>query len=409
MKLWHFVGDVFEWLESRPHVSGVQRVALQLLWAGCAEDNAPDQPGPDDGVCTLAGSGRWLAPVSTGQALAFFRPWLRPTGSAGQGRRLAPRSDMLLWPGPDEHVLFAGLVWIPLYAEIFRRLSAFGIRFSVLVHDIIPLQRPDLASPEESARFSEWLGVTLTTADAILVSTQVTRDAIRTWACDRGLVIKGHISVIPFGTSHLASPDPGIGRPKALPADPNGFVLSVGTIDRRKNQTLLLTIWTRLLAELAAGRVPPLVLAGRPNLPGLEALTRGLSASGKLVILDNSTDEQLAWLYRNCLFTVFPSLCEGYGLPVAESLSHGKLCVASSLPEVRELTGDLVWYFNPLDADDAYGKLRLAIVDGTARAKAETRIAASFVPVSWSESLAAIRTAAMRLDDATYCDIRTRG
>lgn len=396
MKLWHFVGDVFEWLESRSQVSGVQRVALQLMSVGCAPDGEGGS-GSRDGVCTLATSGRWLAPVATGPALAFFRPWLPPIARADPGRRLMPRSDTLLWPRPDEHVLFAGLVWTPLYTEIFRRLSAFGIRFSVLVHDLIPVQRGDLASPEEAARFGEWLRVTLATADAILVTTRVTRDAIRTWASDRNLVIKGQVSVIPFGTSHLVSADSGRGtRPSLLPADPNGFVLSVGTIDRRKNQAFLLPIWTRLLDELGGGGTPRLVLAGRPNLPGLEALVRGLSAAGKLVILGNTTDDELAWLYRNCLFTVFPSLCEGYGLPVMESLSHGKVCVASSLPEVRELTGDLVWYFSPLDADDAYGQLKLAVVDGGRRAEAEARIAARFVPASWSESLAAIRAAGTR-------------
>jgi glycosyltransferase involved in cell wall biosynthesis len=402
MKLWHFVGDVFEWLGSRPHVSGVQRVALQLLAAGCVEFVYD----AGDGACMLAASRRWLVPIAADQALTFFRPWLQLPKFLDDHNRSEPEPGSLLWPGPGEHVLFAGLVWTPLYNEIFRRLSAFDIGFSVLIHDLIPIMYPEVVRPEESVRFAEWLRVVLASADNVFVSTKATRDAITNWASGHAVVVKSRIAVVPFGTSHFAASGWSVEhRPVALRPDPSGFVLSVGTIDRRKNQAILLPVWARLIAEKGAGQVPKLVLAGRSNLAGFKDLARNLIALDKLIALDAATDQELAWLYGNCLFTVFPSICEGYGIPVAESLAFGKLCVASDLREIQEFAGDLVWYFDPLAEDDVYERVRLAIDDDGRRAAAEARIQTDFVPTSWSETLAAIRAAAELQVPSRTCKI----
>jgi glycosyltransferase involved in cell wall biosynthesis len=392
-KIWHFAGDVFEWLESWPHVSGVQRVALQLMAAGCGPSP------PHDGVCVLAPSGRWLSPMPASEALAAFEPWLTP-GKAHDTRHRQPlarshQPDALLWPGPGQHVLFAGLVWTPRYLDLFSRLSAFGLRFSVLVHDIIPLQRPDLAAAGEPARFSDWLRAVLITADVVFVSTHVTRNAVIAWARQSGVVAKSRICVIPFGTSHLT----GLGaalvrRPSAAPDDAAGFVLSVGTIDRRKNQAILLRVWLRLIGQVGAPALPVLVLAGRPNLAGFDEAARLLKATGKLVVLDKATDGELAWLYRNCRFTLFPSLREGYGLPVAEGLAFGKLSIASDLPELREIAGDAIWTCDSRSELQLAACVRRGLEDNAGRAAAERRLQARGPGPSWEDSLAAIRDAA---------------
>jgi glycosyltransferase involved in cell wall biosynthesis len=61
-------------------------------------------------------------------------------------------------------------------------------------------------------------------------------------------------------------------------------------------------------------------------------------------------------IVRAC-FTVFPSLCEGWGLPIAESLAHGKFFVASNRTSIPEVGGDLIDYFDPSDDDDALAKI----------------------------------------------------
>jgi glycosyltransferase involved in cell wall biosynthesis len=68
---------------------------------------------------------------------------------------------------------------------------------------------------------------------------------------------------------------------------------------------------------------------------------------GDYRVLERVSDAQLALLYSACYFTVFPSRAEGYGLPVAESLGAGKLCVASNATSIPEVAGDLADYFDP--------------------------------------------------------------
>ena len=131
MRLWHCVGDAYAWLETWPQVSGVQRVALQLMAAGCG----PEAALPRDGVAVLSPSERWLAPVETGAALAAFAPWIGGTAAAERKVYRPPWIDTLLWPEPREHVLFAGLVWnsalrppIPTPERLGRRLFRAAAR-----------------------------------------------------------------------------------------------------------------------------------------------------------------------------------------------------------------------------------------------------------------------------------------
>lgn len=85
-------------------------------------------------------------------------------------------------------------------------------------------------------------------------------------------------------------------------------------------------VWARLLREKAYEDIPTLVFAGRPASM-VEDLMQQMENTeyldGKVRLIREPSDEELRGLYRNCLFTVFPSLYEGWGLPVTESLLLG--------------------------------------------------------------------------------------
>lgn len=118
------------------------------------------------------------------------------------------------------------------------------------------------------------------------------------------------------------------------------FWLSVGTLEPRKNLRRLLLAFARLSAETGEPRA--LVLAGGRGWKeeGLEEFVSGLGVRDSVRILGYVDDLALRWLYGNCFAFVYPSLAEGFGLPVVEALSLGAAVITSdttSLPEVAGL------------------------------------------------------------------------
>lgn len=379
-RLWFYIGDSIEWLSDHKRLTGVGRVSSELFLAASERTQ-----GPAALPCVLDQAGGTLALADQAAVLA----WLAEEERRGDGA--SPPAALAEGPQPGDHVFFTGLVWTPTFTGLFERLAQAGIRFSVLLHDIIPLEAPDSADTGQARDFAAWLACTLQNADNVFVSTAFVEGQVRRWALLNGIEIGAQIRRIAFGAS--AVPAEGSGTlagsdPRLAALRRESFVLSVGTIDRRKNQVALCRIWQRLAAGTPGGSLPQLVLAGRDDL-GLgdrRSVFADMIAAGQLLILEDLSDQDLAALYRSCLFTAFPSTREGYGLPVAESLMHGRLCLAADLPVIREHAGDLAWYFDPADEAASDALFARAIAEPEARRAAEAAIAAGFRPPRWAEA-----------------------
>jgi glycosyltransferase involved in cell wall biosynthesis len=137
-----------------------------------------------------------------------------------------------------------------------------------------------------------------------------------------------------------------------------------------------------------ADAVPALVFAGQIGWLVDDLLAELASSDyldGKIVLLPGLSDTELRQAYRSALFTVFPSLCEGWGLPVAESLAHGKFCVASNRTSIPEVGGDFVDYFDPLDDDDALAKIERLLLDPGYLTAREARLRSEYRPRAWAD------------------------
>jgi glycosyltransferase involved in cell wall biosynthesis len=104
------------------------------------------------------------------------------------------------------------------------------------------------------------------------------------------------------------------------------------------------------------------------------------------------SDAELCECYRSCLFTVFSSLCEGWGLPIAESLAQGKFCVASNRTSIPEVGGDLIDYFDPKNEDDAYAKIERLLLDSVYLTEREAQLRTEYRPRTWTDCLHALVT-----------------
>lgn len=377
--LWYYVGDTLEWFKAHDRVTGVGRVSTELLFSSLTSVAQLARP------CIIDPSETRLISISTSELDR------RVGDKLGRCFPNRPFSAKNRHPSPGDHIFFTGLVWTERFVHLFRQLDRSGIGFSVLVYDIIPLEQQKFTTKEQTDSFAVWLATTLQTADRVFVASAIVKDKILRWAALSGVQPRAKIVPITFGLSDLRSPadlPEVVAWPRLSAVRSNNFVLSVGTIDRRKNQVMLCRIWHRLKRAGLGKKLPQLVLVGRDDvgIGGDRSVFADLIESGDLLVLQGMSDAEMAALTRSCRFTAFASTSEGYGLPVAESIQFGKLCLTSNLPVVREHAGDLAWYFSTNDFDAAESIFRKAIEDDVALRAAEAKIAANFARPTWEDA-----------------------
>ncbi len=249
--------------------------------------------------------------------------------------RLTPR----LIAADGNRVIFA-----PNYLPSERFGRARGALVST-VHDLGYRMVPWSLQPETLERLEGALDQAWFRASRVITDSE----AVGREILSEGLAGADRVRVIPLGPAH-APPDP-----SSLPPLPAGvrppFGLWVGTLEPRKNLQPLLRAWRLLLRRLP--EAPALVLVGRFGWK-TETLRHEVEAAqreGWLRHLGYLSDGELAALYRAAAVFVFPSLYEGFGLPVLEALGAGAPVVASDLPVLRELAGDAAVYAPPRDEE----------------------------------------------------------
>ncbi len=190
-----------------------------------------------------------------------------------------------------------------------------------LFHDAIALSHPELTPSATVTRFPSYLQE-LTAFDGIAAVSDDSRAALETYWRWAGL---RHTP--PVRTLSLPVPKPWAAGPAATPRP---VVLSVGSIEGRKNHLALLEACESLWQ---AGADFELELIGHVQaVTGKPAFQRiaSLRAAGRPLRFHGAVeDTTLEDAYARCTFTVYPSLVEGFGLPVLESVARGKPCICS--------------------------------------------------------------------------------
>ena len=132
----------------------------------------------------------------------------------------------------------------------------------------------------------------------------------------------------------------------------NRFWLGVGTLEPRKNIRRLLRAYAGFQKESAERY--PLILAGGKGWmeDDLEDYISKMGLSDHVKLAGYVSDAQLAWLYRNCFAFIYPSLYEGFGLPVLEAMSLGAPVIASNNTSIPEVVGDAGILIDPLKEED---------------------------------------------------------
>lgn len=141
---------------------------------------------------------------------------------------------------------------------------------------------------------------------------------------------------------------------------PEKYILSLSTLEPRKNLRLLILAYTEMLK--AGVDLPDLVLAGRQGWK-LEEVTGEISNDiiQRIHFSGFIDDKDLPQLYRDASLFVFPSIYEGFGLPVIEAMSQGTIVVCSDAASLPEIAGDTGYIFKSNDQDDLMRVIRRAL------------------------------------------------
>lgn len=220
----------------------------------------------------------------------------------------------------------------------------------VTVYDLFFLDDPGRSVREARKVFAGRVGASLAKADGILAISEFTRRSI----LERFPVPEEKIAVAPLGLNPLFAEDvpaAALEETRRKHRLPERFVLFVGAVEKRKNLVNLLEALARVRR---AGERVDLVLAGREGEASAEvgAAVERLGLGPAVRSLGYLPDYEIRDLCRLAGLLVFPSLCEGFGLPLLEAMASGLPAAVSRTGALPEVGGDAAAYFDPEDPAD---------------------------------------------------------
>ena len=278
---------------------------------------------------------------------------------------------------------------------------------ALVLYDLLFLEEASRQSRAFRKRMTRRVTGVLKRARGVIVPSHAVADALGRAFPD----FRGAVRVIPLGGDHLnrfahaggahasgGGPRKGAcGVRDAVPEAASGegatppYFLSVGTFEPRKNHAGLLKAFEGAAKDLGDTR---LVLAGRPGWRGA-AFERALAASPvrrRVRRVENVSDDELAALYRGARALVYPSLGEGFGLPVAEAMALGCPVITSSVSALPEVAGGAARLVDPTDPEALAGALVELHRDEALRASLRARGLKRAGTLTWA------RTAEMALE-----------
>jgi len=320
--------------------------------------------------------------------------------AAGRRMNLVPFASAIGAPldlGPEDTVISAGANWQGRGDPLLALRARYGFRHAVMCFDMLPVVHPEWFYAEDVARFDAHWRATIPGAARILCNAHCVAQDLRDFATAQALGPCEPL-VVPLGFAAPAQAAALHDLP--APLAPGRFALFVSTVEPRKGHAVLAEAWATLLARglpQAAGF--HLVFVGRRGWM-VEALLERLDRLGAdpahcFLHLDSATDAQLARLYRDAAFCLYPSRAEGFGLPIIEAMAHGKAVIASTAGAVAETAGGLAPCLDPLDVAAWTETLAAWITDPAARAPWEARIRTEFRFATWPEAAERIIAAAL--------------
>ena len=269
---------------------------------------------------------------------------------------------------------------------LFPKLKERGVTIVSHLYDLIPVTDPQYFHSMTMRQFLSWTTAVLQYADRVICNAEATKNALHT-LCAQLELEPPPCEVIPLGAD-FAKKAADTGKPDTALFEklaPQRYLLMVGTVEPRKNHRLLFDA-----VEPLAARGIKVVFAGRLgwNMDGFaKEISKHPKNGSDLFFVQGPSDATVQALYQNALAVAFPTKNEGFGLPIVEAFCNGTPVLASDIPVLREVGGDMADYFDNTSVDSLLEAVDRLLADPDAYQKKRAAIAA-YRPRTWDAAAA---------------------
>jgi glycosyltransferase involved in cell wall biosynthesis len=350
------VAQTIQYLSVHSSVSGLQRVVLSIIEEFNSNNRNRIIP-----VCYRYTTGDFVEPNL--KDITLLISLLKASANNVDINELADKilSDLSNTPTIDfqsQDVLFVlESVWITdnYFASVYRyRLN--GLLVITMLHDLIPTLDPTFMD-EVGPKFHRYLHGASMVSDRVVTNSKSTRNDYSSYCAAHHLrEAPGCVTQLPGGFDYIDKSTQSSSEANDFELWPRPYILMVGTIEVRKNHLVALHTWQDLIQKRGSQNVPDLVCVGKIGW-NVEQFFHELDLSDEPVknrihlLTENVVDEYLKSLYKNCLFTIYPSSYEGWGLPVSESLDFGKAVITTDVSSMPEAGMEFAKYVPAADSN----------------------------------------------------------
>lgn len=258
----------------------------------------------------------------------------------------------------------------------------------VTFYDVIPVLYPQyLPSPWARLLFRLTVRLALRSAAVVITISESAADDLlsrfgvpsdRVWVTP----LAADDRFRPYGAQAIAE----LCQKYSLPAE---YILYVGINKPHKNLVHLLEVFS--LLETSAGATqepPPLVLAGKedPRYPQAHDMVGRLGLDDRVFFLGDVADDDLPLLYAGATLFVFPSLYEGFGLPVLEAMACGTPVICSNTSSLPEIVGSAAITLDPLDREAWAQAMEKVLSSGVLRREMQEKGLRRAKMFSWEQT-----------------------
>ena len=250
-------------------------------------------------------------------------------------------------------------------------------RLVTTIHDLVFFTHPETLRPAHRQRLIWYTRQAARRSARLIAISETTRSGLQEWLD----VPAEMIDVVPHGVDHAVFNTTVRPRPVSRP-----YILSVGTLQPRKNHVTLIRGFRRLCER----RKEPidLLMAGTRGwmYEEIEREARQGPFAERIRLLGYAAESELPQLYRSATLVAIPSLYEGFGLPVLEAMACGAPVVASAIAAFREVAGEAAAFVEPTNVEAWSETMRALLDDEPARQRLQEQGLARARQFTWEET-----------------------